>query len=101
MKPATFFTSLASLAVAQAQYFSVVTEASNTPVNGLQWAASGNKITVGGNTASYCPDVAAQAGACPPGKHTNFALGSNSVLLMGASVPGGQSVCVVPSSFPG
>ena len=103
MKTATIAAGLATLCgAAQAQYFSVIASRSASPIHFLTMNARGQRIYLGGETASYCPDVAAQQNACPPGNYTNFYYPSASgAMLMGANVPGGQyvSLLIFPPYF--
>nr|OQO24597.1 hypothetical protein B0A51_09008 [Rachicladosporium sp. CCFEE 5018] len=93
MKLNTLTTLLASTALTQAQYFTLMSIRSASPIHYGQITASGQRLYINRNTASYCP---AQVGdACPAGNITTFAGGSDS-LSMGVIVPGGQQVYIDP-----
>ncbi|EMC95966.1 hypothetical protein BAUCODRAFT_40113, partial [Baudoinia panamericana UAMH 10762] len=77
-------------------YFSGLSLRSASPIHFQQLTASGLRIHLGGQTASYCPENVQQLGACPNTTYTNF-IGGNGGLSMGAVVPGGQQVYVDPT----
>ena len=75
------------------QYFRVFAEHSASAIHLLPWSASGQRIWLGKDTASYCPSVVVKN--CPKGDYTNF-VGGNGGLGMGTEVPGGQLVYIDP-----
>lgn len=89
MKTTTIAAALAGLiASSQAQYFSLTAVRSGSAIHLQSIAAAGERLYVGGNTATYCPSEFQSEGLCPNATGiTNFADG-NGELLMGAEVPG-------------
>ncbi|KAH3014434.1 hypothetical protein KXW60_008300 [Aspergillus fumigatus] len=72
--------------------FQVMALRSASPIHFLGMTASRNSFWLGGETATYCPDVVKQQGACPEGTQT--VLYTNALDVM---VPGGQQIYVDPS----
>ncbi|OQO11587.1 hypothetical protein B0A48_03314 [Cryoendolithus antarcticus] len=93
MKPSNLTTFLVSTALTQAQYFTLVSVRSASPIHFGQITASGERLYINRNTASYCPTQVGDA--CPAGNITTFAGGSGP-LAMGVIVPGGQQVYIDP-----
>lgn len=93
MKASAAAAVLALAAGTSAQFLHVMSVRSGSPIQYVELAARGQKIYVGGNTASYCPDSIESQGACPKGDTTSFS-GGNGGLGMGAIVPGGQQVYI-------
>ncbi|KAI7035723.1 hypothetical protein KC352_g46203, partial [Hortaea werneckii] len=83
------------VATAQAQYFSVISARSASPIHLRPLQARNYGIYIGGESASYCPDEVVQS--CPNTTYTNFAGGEGS-LFMGTQVPGGQEVYIDPEA---
>ncbi|RMX97499.1 hypothetical protein D0868_10614 [Hortaea werneckii] len=83
------------VATAQAQYFSVISARSASPIHLRPLQARNYGIWIGGEAATYCPEVAAPS--CPNTTYTNFAGGEGS-LFMGTEVPGGQEVYIDPEA---
>lgn len=50
--------------------FQVMALRSASPIHFLGMTASRNSFWLGGETATYCPDVVKQQGACPEGTQT-------------------------------
>ena len=63
------------------------------PIDGKPVTASGQHLSLAGNTSTYCPDVV--GAACPPGNITAFFAG-NGGLSMDTMVPGGQQAYLGP-----
>ena len=74
-------------AMVPGQYFGVIAARSASPIHLQPIAASGERLWIGKDTASYCPPQVGKN--CPPGTNTNFG-GGEGTLGMGAIVPGGQ-----------
>ncbi|KAK5124525.1 hypothetical protein LTR85_001742 [Meristemomyces frigidus] len=82
------------IASAQAQYFSITAVRSGSPIHLQNIEAAGERLSVGGNAATYCPSDLQSRGFCPnTTQDTNF-LGGRGGLALGAEVPGGQSVYI-------
>jgi len=97
MKTTTSLALLASvLSTAQAQYLSLIAARSASPIHLSPITASGQRLWIGRNTVSYCPESVEELDACPPGNTTTFA-GGNGSLGMGTVVPGGQQVYIEPA----
>ena len=94
MKTAAILAAVAGLAssVSATQYFSLIAVDSTTPIHLRGITANGENLWIGKKTGSYCPSNL-PAGACPPGKNTNFD-GGDGTLFMGTVVPGGQQVYI-------
>ncbi|KAK3073089.1 hypothetical protein LTR53_005617 [Teratosphaeriaceae sp. CCFEE 6253] len=81
----------------QAQYISLMSVRSASPVHFLPVNAANFGLHLGGISTHYCPQSMQSAGACPNTVRTNF-LGGEGSLSMGAIVPGGQQVYIDPAS---
>ncbi|QIW99797.1 hypothetical protein AMS68_005315 [Peltaster fructicola] len=90
MKTAAAILALAGAVTAQ-NYMRVMSIRSGSPIMYAPMVARGEKIYLGGETASYCPETVGEN--CPAGNTTTFVYGQGH-LSMGAIVPGGQAVYV-------
>lgn len=78
------------LSTASAQYFSLTSARSGSPIHFQSVSASGQQLWLNKETASYCPE---NVDSCPAGNATTFA-GGEGTLSMGVVVPGGQQVYI-------
>ncbi|TGO14329.1 hypothetical protein BPAE_0657g00020 [Botrytis paeoniae] len=70
--------------------FSLVSIRSGTDLQNQAITASGGRLWIGKDTASYCPSTVT---SCPDGTSTTFVAGENT-LSLNAGVPGGQQVYI-------
>lgn len=75
--------------------YGVISVRSGSPIQYLSMNAAGENFTLGGTTATFCPDSVGTA--CPPGTDTVF-LGLGA---LDTEVPGGQLVYVAPDGHLG
>lgn len=88
------FTAIAAFAgLASADYFSLLSLRSASPIHFQSVEARDARLYLGGSTGSYCPADSIGAENCPPGNVTSFGYG-NGALSMGTEVPGGQQVYI-------
>ncbi|KAK4548812.1 hypothetical protein LTR36_008585 [Oleoguttula mirabilis] len=84
------------IASTHAQYISLTAVRSDSPIHLQTIEAAGQRLSVGGDAATYCPSDMQTRGFCPnTTDDTNF-LGGYGGLALGAEVPGGQSVYIDP-----
>ncbi|KAK5137201.1 hypothetical protein LTR08_000706 [Meristemomyces frigidus] len=88
------------IASAQAQfvdrYFDLMSVLPGSPIDSQNIEAAGQHLWIGGGSAHYCPSSVDASNGCPHTTFTNFASNKYTYgeLLMGANVPGGQTVYI-------